>query len=238
MRSQELELIPTLVELFNEVYGPPPWVETARENEAAVAELFHPADGRKAAVAIEGDHVIGVAQGSFGEVLKGDLRRVDAVAAESLREPLFEFHQLVVAAPARGRGIGAQLHDALMADLATDAILETHPSASAALGLYRARGWREHGVLEVIPGVERVVMTLAGPRRSTAHRREALAQALRLAGWMASSLRDFRCASQWVTSSSYAGRPMSSTSSGSLDTYTGSTPTWASVFPEQYQSRS
>ena len=59
-----------------------------------------------------------------------------------------------------------------------------------------------------------------------------------LAGWIARALRERRCASQCRTSSSYAGLPMSSVSSASPDTNTGSTPTWASVFAEQYQSRS
>ncbi len=47
-----------------------------------------------------------------------------------------------------------------------------------------------------------------------------------------------RWASQRRTSAAYASSPMRAASSARLLRYTGSAPTWASVFEEQYQSRS
>jgi hypothetical protein len=58
------------------------------------------------------------------------------------------------------------------------------------------------------------------------------------AGWSASAERERMWASHLDASTSYAAWPISVISSVALERYTGSTPTCASVFPEQYQSRS
>jgi ribosomal protein S18 acetylase RimI-like enzyme len=54
----------------------------------------------------------------------------------------FEFVELAVAPSIQGRGIGARLHDALLADLPhPSAVLSTAQAETPALRLYRSRGW-------------------------------------------------------------------------------------------------
>ena len=159
MRPGDDRRVRDLQALFDEAYNPPPWGESSAENASTIAAMVRDAAGWRGFLALDGDRVLGVAQGSFGSVLLGDLQRLAPGVAASLSEPLFEFHQLVVSTSARGRGLGSRLHHRLLDGVVCDAILATHPDAEDARRLYRSRGWQEHGTLEVVPGFDRTIMT-------------------------------------------------------------------------------
>jgi ribosomal protein S18 acetylase RimI-like enzyme len=164
LKPDDGSLTADLLALFNEAYNSAPWGETTAENAATIAGMLREVDGWRGVVALDQERVVGVAQGSYGRILDGDLERLNAIAAASLTDPLFEFHQLVVSPSARGRRLGTRMHDELMAGLQYDAILETHPEAREALRLYRSRGWIEQGTLEVVPGANRTIMTLVSEK--------------------------------------------------------------------------
>ncbi len=66
----------------------------------------------------------------------------------------FEFVELAVMPAAQGRGIGGRLHDALLEGLANrTAVLSTIQQETAALQLYRKRGWVELVRDLAFPGV-------------------------------------------------------------------------------------
>lgn len=89
-----------------------------------------------------------------------------ATAAVSWLEDAFQFVELAVLPAYRGRGIGGRLHDALLAPVRSrTAILLTDAGATAALGLYRSRGWELllDGYVSRISGRPTLVMGLRAP---------------------------------------------------------------------------
>jgi len=73
------------------------------------------------------------------DILEKDL---DRQTAQEWLSDCFEFAELAVIPDFQGRGIGGRLHDCLLADLPhRTSILTTLQEESAALRLYRRRGW-------------------------------------------------------------------------------------------------
>lgn len=64
----------------------------------------------------------------------------------------FEFAEIAVDPKAQGQGIGGRLHDCLLADLShRTAILSTSQEGTAALRLFRKRGWKTPRSDDVYP---------------------------------------------------------------------------------------
>jgi ribosomal protein S18 acetylase RimI-like enzyme len=83
-----------------------------------------------------------------------------ALAARWL-DGAFEFTEFAVLPEAQRRGIGTQLHDTILAGLPhRTAILSTYQGETAALRLYRRRGWRPLASDYVFPGGERVYVLM------------------------------------------------------------------------------
>jgi len=82
-------------------------------------------------------------RGAPGQWWHDTIRRVmsERVAAEWMADA-FEFTELAVHPNWQGRGIGSRLHDAILADLSeARALLSTAQGDTAAMRLYRKRGW-------------------------------------------------------------------------------------------------
>jgi len=119
------------------------------------AELFdrhRERAGFRLALALEDDRVLGFSWGYRGA--RGqywpDLvaRTLPDVAAEWIGDH-FEFVELAVEPAHRRRGIGIQLHDALLDGLSGRAVLGTSANdADPAVRLYESRGWRTLGLLD------------------------------------------------------------------------------------------
>jgi GNAT superfamily N-acetyltransferase len=107
-------------------------------------------DGYRQVLAREGDRLIGFAWGYTGErgqywsdlVVRELGARVDGWVGGH-----FEFVELAVIHEARGKGVGGQLHDALLADVHhSRALLATSDSPDdPAVRLYASRGWGSLG---------------------------------------------------------------------------------------------
>jgi ribosomal protein S18 acetylase RimI-like enzyme len=73
----------------------------------------------------------------------------------------FEFTEFAVLPEAQGRGIGGQLHDTILAGLPhRTAILSTYQGETAAVHLYRRRGWQTLVSDYVFPGGERAYLLM------------------------------------------------------------------------------
>lgn len=73
----------------------------------------------------------------------------------------FEFVELAVTAPNRGKGIGRALHDKLLESVTGHCLLGTADDpADPAVQLYETAGWRKLGVLR--PGVQVMGLVLFG----------------------------------------------------------------------------
>lgn len=132
-----------LVALLDERYGPAPWHESPAENATQARHLVQAASAvdTAVAVALDGERLVGLAQGWPGALFAADLRAADPAAAQGWDPPVFELHQLLVAPSVAGSGIGGRLHDAVMDRVKGSALLLTHPDAEAAVALYERRGW-------------------------------------------------------------------------------------------------
>jgi ribosomal protein S18 acetylase RimI-like enzyme len=92
------------------------------------------------------DAVTGFAYGYTGDRGQWWSDRIVEAAPEIADEWVgghFEFVELAVAASAQRQGLGAALHDALMADLShSKALLSTYVDDRPAPRLYRRKGWQ------------------------------------------------------------------------------------------------
>ena len=141
--------------VYDDVFADQP---SEKEWKATAFDRHCAREGFRLGAAVDGSQVIGFAYGYVGA--RGEYWP-DRVA-EALGEPLasdwvgghFEFVELGVIGSRRRQGIGAALHDALMADLPSDrALLSTDDDPdSPAARLYRSRGWERLSLLE--PGVQ------------------------------------------------------------------------------------
>lgn len=76
----------------------------------------------------------------FNDLLRCTL---DAATVARWLDGALEVAVFAVQPEAQGRGIGGRLHDTLLDDLANrTAILDTNPGDTAAMRLYRGRGWQ------------------------------------------------------------------------------------------------
>ena len=83
-----------------------------------------------------------------------------ALAAQWLADT-FEFTEFAVLPEAQRRGIGGRLHDTILAGLPhRTALLSTYQGETAALRLYRRRGWQTLLGDYVFPGGERVYVLM------------------------------------------------------------------------------
>jgi GNAT superfamily N-acetyltransferase len=149
-----------LVALLEQRYGPSPWHESTAENVAQARHLVESAAGGDTvtAIALDGDDLVGLAQGGPGSLFAADLRAADPDAARAWDPPVFELHQLLVSPSVAGSGIGGRLHDAVMGAVTGPALLLTHPDAEDALGLYERRAWVVLARTSFGPGYPRVIL--------------------------------------------------------------------------------
>ncbi|GAA1254603.1 hypothetical protein GCM10009677_00440 [Sphaerisporangium rubeum] len=138
-----------VADVAQEVFTQPPWGESVAAARQVAARLLADSTrpGFVLAVAVRGDEPCGFAYGL----------RCSRLAALARRAPAHDFtlRDLGVLPEARGQGLGAALHDAVLSAAAPGTRwLSTHPAAVEALGLYRAKGWR----CAALSGV-RVIMT-------------------------------------------------------------------------------
>jgi GNAT superfamily N-acetyltransferase len=130
-------LLAAVADVAGQIFTRPPWAEpreTARAiTERLAADTLRP--GFTLAAALHGDQVHGFAYGV----------RCSRLALLASRLPCGDItlRELAVLPTMQGRGLGVRLHDTLLsASPGASWWLSTHPRASAALGLYRRRGWR------------------------------------------------------------------------------------------------
>ncbi len=158
-----------LVALLEERYRPSPWHESTAENVAQARHLVEASAGGDTvtAIALDGDDLLGLAQGGPGALFAADLRAAGPDAARGWDPPVFELQQLVVSPSVAGAGIGGRLHDAVMESVAGPALLLTHPDAEAALGLYERRGWVLLARTSFGPEHPRVILGRRAPGQAT-----------------------------------------------------------------------
>jgi GNAT superfamily N-acetyltransferase len=163
--------------VYRNTFAGSPWHEGETEVHHFLVRLSlhaaHP--GFRCVVAWRRGEIVGFAYGfTAGEAPWAGLGRPPVTLGAGLTDQLlvgaFQFAELAVVPPARGRGIGGWLHDVLLQGLPYDrSWLITSPSAVPALRLYRSRGWVAVAELEV-PGRlgPRLVMILDLPDPSPA----------------------------------------------------------------------
>ncbi|GII89262.1 hypothetical protein Ssi03_72520 [Sphaerisporangium siamense] len=134
----------SVADVAGEVFGRPPWSEASTTARALAARML--ADSHRPgfvlAMALHGENLYGFAYGIRCSRL--------ATLAHRLPTGDFTLKELAVLPQARGTGLGAALHDTVLAAAGPGPRwLATHVAATEALGLYRARGW--HSVTLVSP---------------------------------------------------------------------------------------
>lgn len=129
--------LPAIADVGGDVFTLPPWREPYAAARGVAARVL--ADSKRPgfvlALALDGEELYGFAYGV----------RCSRLARLTCHEPGpdFTLKELGVVPQRRGLGLGAALHDAVLARAVPGTRwLTTHTRAAAALGLYRARGWR------------------------------------------------------------------------------------------------
>ncbi|WP_326641655.1 GNAT family N-acetyltransferase [Streptosporangium sp. NBC_01755] len=142
-----------IADVGGDVFTLPPWREPYPAARGVAARLL--ADSKQPgfvlALALGGEELYGFAYGV----------RCSHLARLTCHEPGQDFtlKELGVLPQRRGLGLGAALHDAVLARAVPGMHwLTTHPCAAAALGLYRARGWRA----VALTGNEQLIMSRRG----------------------------------------------------------------------------
>jgi ribosomal protein S18 acetylase RimI-like enzyme len=140
--------LPSIAEVGGRCFTRSPWSEPYPAARSVAARML--ADSERAgfvlALALSGEEVYGFAYG----------HRCSALALLAARPPGedFTFKELAVVPELCGMKLGLALHDTVLAEAAGGPRwLSTHPAATAAIGLYRSRGWRTvavHGRTRVI----------------------------------------------------------------------------------------
>ncbi|WP_158578479.1 GNAT family N-acetyltransferase [Spongiactinospora rosea] len=163
-------LLDTVAEVAEGVFTRPPWSEPRTEARAVAARLATDAlrPGFLAVAALHGDQVCGFAYAVPCSRL--------ALLASRLPRGDLTLKELAVLPAARGWGLGAMLHDRLLAAAPPASWwLLTHPRAGAALGLYRHRGWRVAACHPAPHGRSRLIMLreACSPSRAAGERGHA-----------------------------------------------------------------
>jgi ribosomal protein S18 acetylase RimI-like enzyme len=123
------------------------WPTTTHERLAAIFPRHAAREGFRMITAREGDRLVGLAYGYLGGPEEWWHDRVAAAMTDEQRDEWlqpghFELAELMVSPAERRRGLGGQLHDALLAGLsAPTAVLSTQAHNDPALALYGRRGW-------------------------------------------------------------------------------------------------
>ena len=137
--------------ITRDAFAAPPYNESETGVRAIITVMEYHAtlDGFRCVIAREdsGGPVLGFGYGFTGQPA---LWWRDVVARAMTPEQAafwladyFELTELAVLTEARGRGIGSQLHDALIAGLPQRrALLSTYRGDTPAMRLYRRRGWQ------------------------------------------------------------------------------------------------
>ncbi len=138
-----------LREVYLSAFGAPGYDEPAEKADQFAAEQLPTHAARpdfKLVATRSGGAVTGFAYGFTGDRGQWWPDRIAEAAPELAEEWVgghFEFVELAVAASAQRQGLGAELHDALMADLPnTKALLSTYADDRPAPRLYRRKGWQ------------------------------------------------------------------------------------------------
>jgi ribosomal protein S18 acetylase RimI-like enzyme len=141
----------TLTDIYRAAFAPPPFNETeegaASFGRALAGHAEHPAPGFRCCVARENGHLVGFV---YGFTVTPGYRREERLRTALTDEQAvrwladaFDVLDLGVLPAAQGRGIGGRLHDAVLAGQPhRTAILTTYPGDTAAMRLYRSRGWQ------------------------------------------------------------------------------------------------
>ncbi|MEV7610960.1 GNAT family N-acetyltransferase [Microbacterium sp. NPDC089320] len=150
-----------VLSIWNEAFGP---VADPREWRSFVWDRHRARDGYRLVTARDDERMLGFAWGYTGERGQYWSDHVSREVGSALDEWIgghFEFVELAVRPDAQRRGIGLQLHDALISDLPhARALLSTSGDADdAGVRLYESAGWVTLGFY----GDERRVMGLAFP---------------------------------------------------------------------------
>jgi hypothetical protein len=144
------EVLEAVATVYVDAFGGYPYFETPADGSAFIDRVrrYEARDGFHLVVASDANDQLG-----FGLAVRarpGDWWRDQVAAnleqnevAEWLGETCLELVHLGVRRADQGLGIGARIHDALLADRpAPTAILTVHPEAAIARALYLDRGWR------------------------------------------------------------------------------------------------
>jgi len=138
--------------VYCSAFGSEPWFESARQARQFVLRLLdHTAStGFRLVVGEVAHHLVGFGYGriALSKTEQLEERYVSLVeclfpeVTDSVFYEAFELTELAVTASWQGQGIGALLHDQLLADPScSKAWLLTHADADRAQALYRSRGW-------------------------------------------------------------------------------------------------
>ncbi|MFG1815805.1 GNAT family N-acetyltransferase [Kribbella sp. NPDC049174] len=148
--QETLEAAPELAAVYLSAFGAPGYDEDAARAEEFRSEqlpLHSERDGFKFVAARSDHRIIGFGYGFTGQ--RGQWwsdRIAESAPAEIVEEWIgghFEIVSLAVAVDEQGRGVGAALHDVLMADLPHGkALLTTWVDDRPAPRLYRRKGWQ------------------------------------------------------------------------------------------------
>ncbi len=148
-----------LTALYRAVFAVAPYWEPPEAVAGFAARMRQHAElaDFQAALALDGDEVVGIAYGYRGapgqwwhDVVRREL--APDVATRWL-DDAFEIVQIAVQPDAQGNGIGGRLHDVLVAAIPTrTAVLTTSQMETAATQLYRSRGWTKLHHRLVFPG--------------------------------------------------------------------------------------
>jgi ribosomal protein S18 acetylase RimI-like enzyme len=147
---QALQAAPELAAVYLSAFGAPGYDESPARAEQFGSEqlpLHSERDGFKFVVARAEERIVGFAYGFTGERGQWWSDRIAETAPPEIVDEWvgghFEIVELAVMVEAQGQGLGAALHDVLVADLPHEkALLSTYIDDRPAPRLYRRKGWQ------------------------------------------------------------------------------------------------
>jgi ribosomal protein S18 acetylase RimI-like enzyme len=165
-----------LMDIYRAAFAPPPFNETedgvAHFGQALAGHAEHPAPGFRCCVAREDGRLVGFV---YGFTVNPGYRRSSLLRAALTPDiaqrwlvDAFDVIDLGVLPEAQGRGIGGRLHDAVLAGQPhRTAVLPTDRGETAAMRLYRSRGWQVVQPEFFFPGSDTpyVILGLDVPQR-------------------------------------------------------------------------